>query len=123
MRYTVSGVAGAIAFAIVMVLYTNFNFSGDLFLAKLGAALFEGATWGMTLGLGLMWGLETRQHVWLIALATALACGVALMGIDLIGGALINELWDHPPSPLLILLGGSIGPLLYLVAALAGRSE
>jgi hypothetical protein len=121
-RYLVGGMGGTIAFALGLLLYINNNYSGDALLRILPSAALEGGLWGAVIGLGTSYALGSRNRVWLIAIVTALASGLTLMGSEYILSVLVNEEWTKTPSLLRIFLGGAVMPLCYITAALFRRS-
>jgi hypothetical protein len=120
-QYVVGGASGALAYMIAMFLYVNTIVLSDI--PKMIWTLFEGGAWGMAIGIGLIWGLQTRLPIWASVCIIAPICGVVLMGADLLGEALVFQQLSHIASPFRIFLGGMLAPLLYLSAALVHRLD
>jgi len=110
-----------VAYALGLLLYINNNYIGNTLLLVLPVAALEGGLWGAVIGLGTTYALGSRSRVWLIALATAFAGGLTLMGVEYFLSVLVNEAWAEAPSPFQIFLAGAVMPLCYITAALFRR--
>lgn len=121
LQYVVGGVGGAIAFSIGFLLYANNNYMGDSLLTVLPATIFEGGIWGIAIGLSTTWAKNIHRRVWLNVLMTSFLCGLALLGVEAIWGALVNELWEAPPAWWRIFLAGMLPALLFQATVLSGH--
>lgn len=121
LRYLTGGFGGMVAFAIGFALYANNNYAGDNLLRILPSAALEGGVWGGVIGLGTTHILGENRHTWLAILATVIASGLVLFGMDTVFSVLVNENWAETPSVIHILLAGSIMPFCYILGALFRR--
>ena len=117
MRFPAAMLAGGISFALALVLHINFHYMGDRLLSALGIAALEGILWGAAAGAGSIWVMTSQRFTWLKLAAASLACGLVLALTE----PLLKGLDVSAPF-LIILLSGTVMPLLLLGSALLGRT-
>ncbi len=123
LRYVVGSIGGTLAFSTALLLFVTNNYMGDSFLQILPSAVLEGALWGAIVGLGTSYALSDTGRAWPTVLLTALASGLALLGMEFKLSVLVNELLNEVPSALQIFLAGMLVPFCYMAATLFRRPD
>ncbi len=127
MRWLTSGLVGAVAFMLALVLHTALNLAAVNLSSVIGFSV-EGAMWGVVAGLGAQWVVSVKRPLWQILAVIAVAVFSALV-------LLIGESFSHAlqrpriqvvagaPFAWQVLLAGALMPLFIIASALLGRES
>ena len=103
--------AGAISFALALVVHIELHYLGRPF-----SAAVEGALWGLVAGAGAVWSLTSVQHTWLKFLSASIVCGLVLMVAEFF----LKGLDVSAPLPI-VFVSGIVMPLFLIGSALLGK--
>jgi hypothetical protein len=123
LRWMTGGLAGAIGFSLSLLLHAFLNsITAPLPLLKIG---LQGAIWGISAGLGVVWVLTNKLPRWQSLIYSSTACGLVFWITEMVGEAFKRPRLGGGGEPVdgLVFVSGAIMPALIMLAAAMGRSN